>query len=236
MKISQKRMCLLMLLLVSFHLNILAQEKTITGTVFDKAGETVIGASILVKGTVNGIITDVDGGFTLNNVPDDAILQISFVGYKPQNVAVKGQSHLKIILEEDTEVLDEVVVIGYGSVRKSSLTGAVAKMDKKGIQDRPLARPETALQGQLAGVTVRTTNGEPGADMQIRVRGAASVNANSDPLYVVDGVPLNTLSGINPADIASIEVLKDAASSAIYGSRGSNGVVIGFVFGHNYKY
>ncbi|MDC2611230.1 MULTISPECIES: SusC/RagA family TonB-linked outer membrane protein [Bacteroides] len=215
-----------MLLLVSFHLNILAQEKTITGTVFDKAGETVIGASILVKGTVNGIITDVDGGFTLNNVPDDAILQISFVGYKPQNVAVKGQSHLKIILEEDTEVLDEVVVIGYGSVRKSSLTGAVAKMDKKGIQDRPLARPETALQGQLAGVTVRTTNGEPGADMQIRVRGAASVNANSDPLYVVDGVPLNTLSGINPADIASIEVLKDAASSAIYGSRGSNGVVI----------
>lgn len=219
-------MCLLMLLLVSFHLNILAQEKTITGTVFDKAGETVIGASILVKGTVNGIITDVDGGFTLNNVPDDAILQISFVGYKPQNVAVKGQSHLKIILEEDTEVLDEVVVIGYGSVRKSSLTGAVAKMDKKGIQDRPLARPETALQGQLAGVTVRTTNGEPGADMQIRVRGAASVNANSDPLYVVDGVPLNTLSGINPADIASIEVLKDAASSAIYGSRGSNGVVI----------
>lgn len=226
MKISQKRMCLLMLLLVSFHLNILAQEKTITGTVFDKAGETVIGASILVKGTVNGIITDVDGGFTLNNVPDDAILQISFVGYKPQNVAVKGQSHLKIILEEDTEVLDEVVVIGYGSVRKSSLTGAVAKMDKKGIQDRPLARPETALQGQLAGVTVRTTNGEPGADMQIRVRGAASVNANSDPLYVVDGVPLNTLSGINPADIASIEVLKDAASSAIYGSRGSNGVVI----------
>lgn len=99
-------------------------------------------------------------------------------------------------------------------------------MDAKSIQDRPLARPETALQGQLAGVTVRTTSGEPGSDMQIRVRGAASVNANSDPLYVVDGVPMTTLSGINPSDIASIEVLKDAASAAIYGSRGSNGVVI----------
>ena len=128
-------------------------------------------------------------------------------------------------LEEDTEVLDEVVVIGYGSVKKSTLTGAVAKMDTKGIQDRPLARPETALQGQLAGVTVRTTTGEPGADMQIRVRGAASVNANSDPLYVVDGVPMTTLSGINPADIASIEVLKDASAS-IYGIGAANGVVL----------
>lgn len=179
-----------------------------------------------MKGTTNGTITDVDGNFTLNNVQENAVLQVSFVGYKTQDIALKGQSNVKVTLEEDTEVLDEVVVIGYGSVKKSTLTGAVAKMDTKGIQDRPLARPETALQGQLAGVTVRTTTGEPGADMQIRVRGAASVNANSDPLYVVDGVPMTTLSGINPADIASIEVLKDAASAAIYGSRGSNGVVI----------
>lgn len=226
MRILHKKLCLLMLLLISCHLNIFAQDKTITGIVFDKTGESVIGASVLVKGTTNGTITDVDGNFTLRNVQNDAILQVSFVGYKPQDIALKGQSSIKVILEEDTEVLDEVVVIGYGSVKKSSLTGAVAKMDTKGIQDRPLARPETALQGQLAGVTVRTTSGEPGADMQIRVRGAASVNANSDPLYVVDGVPMTTLSGINPSDIASIEVLKDAASSAIYGSRGSNGVVI----------
>lgn len=215
-----------MLLLISCHLNILAQDKTITGVVLDKTGESVIGASVLVKGTTNGTITDIDGNFTLKNVQDDAILQVSFVGYKAQDVALKGQSNIKVVLEEDTEVLDEVVVIGYGSVKKSTLTGAVAKMDTKGIQDRPLARPETALQGQLAGVTVRTTTGEPGADMQIRVRGAASVNADSDPLYVVDGVPMTTLSGINPSDIASIEVLKDAASAAIYGSRGSNGVVI----------
>ena len=215
-----------MLLLISCHLNILAQGKIITGVILDKTGETVIGASVLVKGTTNGTITDVDGNFTLNNVQENAVLQVSFVGYKTQDIALKGQSNVKVTLEEDTEVLDEVVVIGYGSVKKSTLTGAVAKMDTKGIQDRPLARPETALQGQLAGVTVRTTTGEPGADMQIRVRGAASVNANSDPLYVVDGVPMTTLSGINPADIASIEVLKDAASAAIYGSRGSNGVVI----------
>ena len=215
-----------MLLLISCHLNILAQDKTVTGVVLDKTGETVIGASVLVKGTTNGTITDVDGNFTLKNVQEDAVLQVSFVGYKAQDVALKGQSNIKVTLEEDTEVLDEVVVIGYGSVKKSSLTGAVAKMDAKSIQDRPLARPETALQGQLAGVSVRSITGEPGADMQIRVRGAASVNANSDPLYVVDGVPMTTLSGIKPSDIASIEVLKDAASSAIYGSRGSNGVVI----------
>ncbi|WP_288692168.1 TonB-dependent receptor [uncultured Bacteroides sp.] len=215
-----------MLLLISCHLNILAQGKIITGVILDKTGETVIGASVLVKGTTNGTITDVDGNFTLNNVQENAVLQVSFVGYKTQDIALKGQSNVKVTLEEDTEVLDEVVVIGYGSVKKSTLTGAVAKMDTKGIQDRPLARPETALQGQLAGVTVRTTSGEPGSDMQIRVRGAASVNANSDPLYVVDGVPMTTLSGINPSDIASIEVLKDAASAAIYGSRGSNGVVI----------
>lgn len=215
-----------MLLLISCHLNILAQDKTVTGVVLDKTGETVIGASVLVKGTTNGTITDVDGNFTLKNVQEDAVLQVSFVGYKAQDVALKGQSNIKVTLEEDTEVLDEVVVIGYGSVKKSSLIGAVAKMDAKSIQDRPLARPETALQGQLAGVSVRSITGEPGADMQIRVRGAASVNANSDPLYVVDGVPMTTLSGINPSDIASIEVLKDAASSAIYGSRGSNGVVI----------
>lgn len=205
-----------MLLLISCHLNILAQGKIITGVILDKTGETVIGASVLVKGTTNGTITDVDGNFTLNNVQENAVLQVSFVGYKTQDIALKGQSNVKVTLEEDTEVLDEVVVIGYGSVKKSTLTGAVAKMDTKGIQDRPLARPETALQGQLAGVTVRTTTGEPGADMQIRVRGAASVNANSDPLYVVDGVPMTTLSGINPADIASIEVLKDAACSYLW--------------------
>ena len=122
-----------MLLLISCHLNILAQGKIITGVILDKTGETVIGASVLVKGTTNGTITDVDGNFTLNNVQENAVLQVSFVGYKTQDIALKGQSNVKVTLEEDTEVLDEVVVIGYGSVKKSTLTGAVAKMDTKGL-------------------------------------------------------------------------------------------------------
>ena len=203
-----------------------AQNKTVSGLVTDKNGETIIGASVLVKGTSNGTISDFDGKFILSDVADNAILQVSYVGYITQEVPVAGKNDIKIVLAEDTETLDEVVVIGYGSVKKSNLTGAVARMGANSIKDRPMARAESALQGQLAGVTVRTTTGEPGADMQIRVRGAASVNASSDPLYVVDGVPLTTLSGINPTDILSIEVLKDAASAAIYGSRGSNGVVI----------
>lgn len=222
---SFKRMLSFGILMV-IAMTLFAQVKNVSGVVLDKKGESIIGASVLVKGTTNGTITDFDGNFVLRNVADNAILQISFVGYQTSDVSVKGQNNIKVVLSEDTETLDEVVVIGYGSVKKSTLTGAVAKMDSKAIEDRPLARAENALQGQLAGVTVRNTTGEPGADMQIRVRGAASVNANSDPLYVVDGVPMNTLSGLNPSDIASIEVLKDAASAAIYGSRGSNGVVL----------
>lgn len=205
---------------------VFAQNITVRGTVTDGSGEPMIGVTVQVRGTATGTVTDIDGNFVLPNVPSDATLEISYVGMHSQTIAVNGRTSINVILEEDTETLDELVVIGYGSVKKSSLTSAVSRMDSKGIENRPLARPETALQGQLAGVTVRTTTGEPGADMQIRVRGAASVNASSDPLYVVDGVPINTLSGINPGDIESIEVLKDAASSAIYGSRGSNGVVI----------
>lgn len=204
---------------------VFAQNK-ITGVIVDHTGEPIIGASVVVTGTTNGTITDLEGNFFLSDVPNNGSVKVSYIGYITQTVSVAGKSTIKIILMEDAQALDEVVVIGYGSVKKSTLTSAVSKMDSKGLENRPLARPESALQGQLAGVSVRTTTGEPGADMEIRVRGAASVNASSDPLYVVDGVPLTTLSGINPADIESIEVLKDAASAAIYGSRGSNGVVI----------
>ena len=199
-------------------------QKTVMGTVVDVSGEPVIGASVQAgKGT--GVITDYDGKFTLK-VDENATLKISYVGYVTQTVSVAGKTEINVTLVEDATTLEDVVVIGYGSVKKRNLTAAVAKMDDKGIKDRPLARAEQALQGQLAGVTVRTENAEPGADPKIRIRGAASVNASSDPLYVVDGVPMNTISSLNPADIQSIEVLKDAASAAIYGSRGSNGVVI----------
>jgi len=203
-----------------------AQEKTISGMVVDPTGEPVIGASVVINGTSKGTITDFDGKFKLAGVSNNATLKISYIGYETQTIPVVGKTDFKITLVEDGQTLDEVVVIGYGSVKKSTLTSAVSKMDSKGIENRVMARAESALQGQLAGVTVRTITGEPGADMQIRVRGAASVNASSDPLYVVDGVPITTLSGLNPSDIESIEVLKDAASAAIYGSRGSNGVVL----------
>lgn len=223
MKLKQRRV--LATLVMSLFCLVGFAQKTITGTVVDTNGEPIIGASVLT-GKGAGTVTDFKGEFTLTNVDENATIKISYVGYEAQSVSVVGKTELSITLKEDATTLDDVVVIGYGSVKKRNLTAAVAKMDDKGIKDRPLARAEQALQGQLAGVTVRTVSGEPGADQQIRVRGAASVNASSDPLYVVDGVPMTTISSINPSDIQSIEVLKDAASAAIYGSRGSNGVVI----------
>lgn len=200
-------------------------QKNVTGTVLDNKGETIIGATILEKGTGNGTATDIDGNFTLK-VADNATLVVSFVGYISQEIQVAGRSKFEIVLAEDSKALEEVVVIGYGTVKKGGLTGAVAKVDANKLGDRPVTDVSAALQGQLAGVEVRTTSGEPGKDIQIRVRGAASINASADPLYVVNGVPQDNLNGVNPADIESIQVLKDASSSAIYGSRGANGVVL----------
>ncbi|MDR1672467.1 MAG: TonB-dependent receptor [Bacteroidales bacterium] len=202
-----------------------SQTITVSGIVRDEHGDVLPGASIAVKGGSLGTVTDLNGAYTIN-VPSNGTLEITFVGYVAKEEAVESRTVIDVVMLEDAAQLEEVVVIGYGSVKKSTVTSAVAKMDATAIENRPLARAENALQGQLAGVVVRTTTGEPGQDIQIRVRGAASVNASSDPLYVVDGVPMNTLMGLNPSDIESIEVLKDAASSAIYGSRGSNGVVI----------
>ena len=200
-----------------------ALAQTSSGKVVDSNGVPVIGAAIVVPGTTNGAVTDVDGAFSINVAPGTKF-EVSCIGYVTKTVT--SAVNMSIVLEEDSEMLAETVVIGYGSVKRSDLTSAVSKMDAKGIEDRPIARAEQALQGQLAGVSVQTTNNEPGADPQIRVRGAASLSAGSDPLYIIDGVPNTTLQGVNPSDIASIEVLKDAASAAIYGSRGSNGVII----------
>ena len=200
-----------------------AYAQTTSGKVIDTNGVPVIGAAVMVPGTTNGVTTDIDGNFTLRVAPGTR-LEVSCIGYVTKTVT--AAAGMTITLEEDAEMLEETIVIGYGSVKRSDLTSAVAKMDNKGIEDRPMARAEEALQGQLAGVTVRVTSAEPGADPEIRVRGAASISAGNNPLYVIDGVPQETMTGVNPNDIASIEVLKDAASSAIYGSRGSNGVVI----------
>ena len=213
----------LVALVATLALGLSANAQTAAGKVIDENGTPIIGAAVMVPGTTNGASTDIDGNFQIN-VATGTTLEVSCIGYVTKTVS--AAANMRIILEEDTTLLEETVVIGYGSVKRSDLTSAVSKMDSKGIADRPLARAESALQGQLAGVNVQTTNNEPGADPVIRVRGAASMSAGNDPLYIIDGVPNNTLQGVSPSDIASIEVLKDAASAAIYGSRGSNGVIL----------
>jgi TonB-linked SusC/RagA family outer membrane protein len=224
--LRQWKTVVLTLLFIGFSNPVYSQSVALSGRVTDSDGEPLAGVSIRVVGTQTGVLTNIDGAYSLNVSGSDPELAFSFMGYLTQTVRVGNQKVINVTLSEDLQNLDEVIIIGYGSVKKSNLTGAISKIDASAIENRPLARAETALQGQLAGVAVRTTTGEPGSDMQIRVRGAASVNADSDPLYVVDGVPMSNLTWLNPADIETVEVLKDAASSAIYGSRGSNGVVI----------
>ena len=223
LSVSHKWLIALVSCVALFSMGGWADAQTTSGKVLDTNGVPVIGAAVMVPGTTTGVTTDIDGNFELRVAPGTQ-LEVSCIGYVAKRVTAAPQ--MTITLEEDAEMLEETVVIGYGSVKRSDLTSAVAKMDNKGIEDRPMARAEEALQGQLAGVNVRITSAEPGADPEIRVRGAASISAGNNPLYVIDGVPQDTMTGINPNDIASIEVLKDAASSAIYGSRGSNGVVI----------
>lgn len=216
----------LLFFLCTFALCIQAQTKRITGVVVDTQHQPIIGASVVVKGSTNGTITDLDGKFTLPSVPTQGTLVISYIGYKEVSLSLGGKTTFNVTMEEDTETLEEVVVVGYGTVKKANVVGSIAKVDASALEDRPVNRVEQALQGQMAGVSVRSTSGAPGSDITINVRGAASINGDSTPLYVVDGVPIDNLSGINPNDIESIDVLKDAASAAIYGSRGSNGVIL----------
>lgn len=192
----------------------------VSGVVTDTNGEPVIGASIVEKGTSIGTITDLDGKFVLE-VSAGATLNISYIGYKSQEVKVdRNGLSLKLTLKEDTETLDEVIVVGYGTVRKADLAGSVAVMDNKSFKDQPVTRISEALQGRVSGVQVENS-GVPGGDIRIRVRGANSVNLSNEPLYVVDGIVREGgLSGLNTDDIKSIQVLKDASSTAIYGSRG----------------
>ena len=202
-------------------------QKQVSGTVVDAAGEAVIGASVMVKGTSTGTITDFDGKFALQNVSDNASLVISYVGYRTQTVATAGKNQFNITLEEDKQLLDEVVVVGYGVQRKSDVTGALTRVGEKELNAKPVANAFEALQGKAAGVDV-TTSERPGTVGSITIRGNRSISASSAPLYVVDGVPLQAggIETINPRDIESIDILKDASSTAIYGSRGANGVVL----------
>ena len=204
---------------------IVQQDNQCIGVVKDASGETIIGASVLVKGTLNGTVTDMDGNFVLQGVQPGSVIQVSFVGYQTQNVKWNG-SPLTIVLKEDTQNLDEVVVIGYGAVRKADMAGAVSVMDSKSFKAQPITRVSDALQGRVAGVNV-VSDGLPGGSVKIRIRGTNSINKSNEPLYVVDGMVRESgMEGINPEDIQSMQILKDASSTAIYGSRGANGVVI----------
>lgn len=203
----------------------LVNSKKISGKVLDDNGEAVIGANIVGKGTINGTITEADGSFTLT-VPGNAALLVSYIGYLNQQVKVGSQPFLNIVLKEDTQALDEVVVVGYGVQKKVNLTGSVAAVDTKSLANRPVSNVSNAIQGLLPGVTVISGSGQPGKDnTTIRVRGVGTIN-NSNPMYVVDGMPVSSINDVDPNDIENLSVLKDASSAAIYGSRAANGVIL----------
>lgn len=241
-------MLFLMALLMSSH--VLAQQTAVTGVITDSNdGSPLIGASVLVKGTKTGTITDFNGRFTLNMPSEKRVLIVSSVGYKTQEITLQaGQRTLQVVMKEDTEVLDEVVVVGYGTMKKSDLTGSVANLSGDKLRESIVTNVDQMLQGRVAGVQVAANSGAPGAANSIRIRGASSINNTNEPLYIIDGIPMsgegttasgfdwsggsngqklvNPLASIAPSDIVSMDVLKDASATAIYGAAGANGVVI----------
>lgn len=216
----------LLLLFCLIPLWSIAQNITVKGVVKDNFGESVIGVNVTEKGTTNGMITDLNGNFSLT-VQKNATLVISYIGYVTQEIAVKGNTQFNIILKEDSKALEEVVVIGYGTARKSDVTGSIASVGGDKLREMPSTNITYALQNRVAGVDMAQTSSQPGATMQIRIRGTRSLTASNDPLVVLDGIPfMGSLSDINPGDIKSMDILKDASSTAIYGSRGANGVIL----------
>ena len=201
-------------------------QKTVTGTVKDAAGEPLIGVSVMIKGTSTGAMTDIDGNFSLPSVPSSSKLTFSYVGYKTKTVDVGSSSQFSVVLEEDNTTLEDVVVIGYGTMKRKDLTGAVASVSGDKLAANPVSNVMQALQGQLPGVSVVSQDGRPGASMAIRVRGGGSITQSNDPLYIVDGVQVSDISDIPADNIESVDVLKDGASTAIYGARGANGVIL----------
>lgn len=200
------------------------QAKTVTGTVTDVSGEPIIGANIRIKGTTTGTITDIDGNFSIKAEPQ-SVIEVSYIGYLTQETVINNPKSIRFLLKEDTKTLDEVVVIGYGVQKKADLTGSVANINTEKLNTQSNANIGQALQGKIAGVDIVSQGGAPGSGTRIMVRGIGTLN-NASPLYIVDGMYMNSIDHINPNDIASIDVLKDASSAAIYGSRAANGVII----------
>lgn len=216
---------LLMAFVISSTL-VFAQTKTVTGTIVDDLGEPMIGVNVVVVGTTNGATTDIDGNFSIQNVDENATLKVTFIGYTEQLVKVAGKSTFNLTLAEDHSDLDEVVVIGYGTVKRRDLTGSVASVSGDKLAANPVSNVAQALAGQLPGVQVVSQDGRPGASMSIRVRGGNSITQSNDPLFIVDGVQVSSIDDIPADNIESMDVLKDAASTAIYGARGANGVIL----------
>lgn len=208
--------------------SITQQSKQVTGTVVDEAGEPIIGANVVVKGTTNGNITDFDGKFVLEDVPENATLQISYIGYTTQEIPVAGKTSVSITLKEDSEQLEEVVVVGYGTQKKGEITSSVTSVKAEDFNKIPAVNPMSLVEGRVAGLTISKGGNDPNGEMNIQLRGATSLKGNNTPLIIIDGVPgdKNTMNAIAPEDIEAIDVLKDGSAAAIYGTRGNNGVII----------
>ena len=233
----------LLFIFILFQQALIAQQIQVTGTVTGGDGLGIPGVNVTIKGTTVGAITDLDGKYQITVPDSNSVLVFSFVGLKTEEVSLEGQTTVNLSLVEDVTALEEVVVIGYGTVRKSDLTGSVASIKTEEIERVPGVSLEQVMQGRVSGVQVTTSSHKPGGGISVRVRGGTSINAGVEPLYVIDGfpvnndnwsipsaggsrVPYNVLSTLNPNDIESIEILKDASSTAIYGTRGANGVVL----------
>ena len=226
MKINFKKSIGLVFVSLLLPVAALAQNIAVKGVVTEPTGESVIGVAVMVKNTTNGVVTDIDGSYTIN-AASDAVLVFSCIGYKTQEVAVNGSATHNVVLELDTETLDATVVIGYGTARKTDVTGSIASMQGDKLRETASGDFTRALSGRVAGVQMTQTSSRPGAPMEIRIRGSRSLSASNDPLVVLDGVPfMGSLSDIAPSDIKSMDILKDASATAIYGSRGANGVIL----------
>jgi len=223
-KIGFIKLCCAFLFMLS-SINAYAQQKTIRGTVKDEKGETLIGVSVTAKNSKVGTVSDIDGNYTLSVAPDTKSLVFSYLGMKTQEVKVEGMV-VNVIMKDDYSNLDEVVVIGYGTAKRGEVTGAISSVGEKVLMDAPVASSIEAITGRMPGVNIVKTEGSPDAEIMVRVRGTGSITQDASPLYIVDGFPTSSIADISPRDIQSIDVLKDAASTAIYGSEGANGVVI----------